>query len=816
MRSVHVSRKMLFALSFLLLCSGLAVSHASAVTTSTTTTTAAQPAQASLALSVLPPKLPADGGSYPAVVVSLTDAGGNASLALTDTTVFLTSSEENVGTISSDVMIAAGTGFAVANFTTTAFAGTTSISASSVGLESTSVQLTTVTPSGFPTHLKVIPVPGAQLVNPTGSGTIIVETLDSVGLPAKAISGVSVSLSSSNDNVVSLPATSLTVPSGAVLASSTYDTGVIPGTSTITASASGFNSGSGLVSVSGPSPFDLKIFAQPDPIVTSATGRLVVTVTDQQGDPARAPAPIQVTITSSNNTVAASQETAIIQAGEIYAVVPFTSGSIPGTANLTASSPGLLSDFALVTVDRPAHPTMLNLLAAPNPFLADGRAYDSVVVALTDASGGPATTSSNLAVTLTSSNSPVGSVNGSVTIDAGSSYAVATFTSTLFVGSAFITASAQNLLSATSTVSSYGSIPSKVVVQALPATLPADGGNYSALEVILEDSTGSPAVAAAGVPVQLASSNPGIASVNSSVVIRAGQTYALTDILTSISPGTANINATSSGFDTSSTLVTTISPAQSQLAVYVAPVSGIQSLGGGADALLAVQLQTSNSSPASARQNTPIVVTDSNSSVLAKPLQLSIATGEDYAFAYIKTSSPGTSELTASTSGLAAADATLSVLSIPISVNLTASAPVVAMGETATLTLEISVLGSPLSGANVTLTATSGAVTPPQGVTDSAGQFTSTFIPTADGVATVTASVHDSLLGNQSAGTNILVTLAGPTGSLPVSRGLGLLGSFLPIVLVVVIIVIIALGARRILKSRRGAPDEGEETVPDL
>jgi hypothetical protein len=283
-----------------LLVSSLVSSEASAVSSTTATTAAAAspPAQgatpASLFLSVVPPKLPADSGSYPSIVVSLQSSGGKASLALADTVVFLTSSQESVGGVSQQVTIPKGAGFAVANFTTSTTPGTTSISASSAGLSAVSTQVITVTPSGFATRLRVIPVPGSQIVNPTGKGTIMVETLDSAGFPAKATAAIAVTLSSSNNN--------LSVASGSVLSYATYDVGFFPGVATITGSASGFNSGSGTVTVQGPSPFAIKILAQPNPLATSSSGRLVVTLTDPQGNPARAPSPVSVAISSSNTT----------------------------------------------------------------------------------------------------------------------------------------------------------------------------------------------------------------------------------------------------------------------------------------------------------------------------------------------------------------------------------------------------------------------------------------------------------------------------------------------------------------------------------
>jgi hypothetical protein len=796
----------------LLSAQALQAMGASSSTTSTTTTSAATPS--SLLVSVVPPELPADGGTYHAIVISLVGSGGAASLALNDTDVFLTTSQESVGNVTEEVTIQRGAAFGVANLTTTDTPGVTSISASSTGLGAASAQVTTLTPSGFATSLSVIPVPGTQLVNPTGQGVLMVETLDSAGLPAQVSSDVQVTLSSSS-TVLSLPSASLTLPSGTVLSSVPYYVGVSPGAATITASASGFRSGSGTVTVQGASPFALKIFAQPDPIATATTGRLVITLTDPTGAPAPAPATVSVTITSSNTTVVSSAETATIPTGQIYAVASFTSGPTAGTANLTASSPGLVSDYALVTVSPPVVPTQLTLIAAPDPVLADQSSYQSVMVLLTDAGGEPAVASSGVSVTLTSSDAAVGSVTGHLVIPAGSSYAVAGFSSTYFVGSTFITASAENLQSATATMSSYGPVPTEVVVQALPSTLPADGGEYSALEVMLEGANGLPAVAPEGVPIQLASSATGIATVNSTVVIPAGLTYVLTDVGTTISPGTATIAASSSGFQSSSTTVTTASPAPSRLGMYLGPSNGIQSLGRG-DAILAVQLQDSNSSPARARQDTQVLVTSSNSSVIGKPIDLDIPAGADYAWALVTTSQAGSSTLTASAGGLSSASATLSELSVPVSVTLTSSAPVVAIGTPAIVQIQVEVMGSPLQGANVTLTSTSGSMSSPGGVTNSAGQFSDTFIPTQNGIGTVTALVQDPVLGNQTTGINILVAPPGAEGvGGSTGKGLGVIGTILPIVLVIVVVAIIVLGARRMIKKRSGGSDEYEEKEAD-
>jgi hypothetical protein len=235
-------------------------------------------------------------------------------------------------------------------------------------------------------------------------------------------------------------------------------------------------------------------------------------------------------------------------------------------------------------------------------------------------------------------------------------------------------------------------------------------------------------------------------------------------------------------------------------------------LGGGGDAVLAVQLQDSTSSPASARQDTQVTVTSANSSVIAKPIALDVPAGADYAWTLVSAAQAGSAVLTASAGGLSSATAALSVIATPVSVTLTSSAPIVAIGTSATVQVQVQVMGSPLPGASITITATSGSMSSPSGVTDAAGQFTDTFIPTQNGVATITALIQDPVLGNQTTGTNILVAPAGGGGvGGTTSKGLGILGIILPIVLVAVVIAIIVVGVRRVIKKRGVAADEFEE-----
>src|SRR5438132_5140588 len=71
-----------------------------------------------IALTILPPKLPADGNVYPAILVSLIDTAGQPTIALNDTSILLTSSFDSVGSAQSTAVIAIGRASPTANLTT--------------------------------------------------------------------------------------------------------------------------------------------------------------------------------------------------------------------------------------------------------------------------------------------------------------------------------------------------------------------------------------------------------------------------------------------------------------------------------------------------------------------------------------------------------------------------------------------------------------------------------------------------------------------------------------------------------------------------
>lgn len=514
-----------------------------------------------LALTIIPPKLPTN-GTYPAVVVSLVDVNGLPSAALTNLTVFLTSSETNIASVPNFVTIPAGSEYVVVAAETTLTPGTTVITASSHGLNTAQAPLSTAIPSGYPARLEVFVSPQTLLERPD-TGTVRVELVDDAGSPSKAITPVTARLVSSNISIATL-----------------------------------------------------------------------------------------------------NQGTLTIEPGQIYASGTFKALGNSGQAYFTASATGYGSGYAIVTV-------------GPNCA----------------ADCGP----SELLLRLV--------VRG--------------------------------------TASGTGAL----------GTLPADGNNYSALEVGLATSSGAPAVSTSDILVQLSSANPGIVSVPTLVKIPAGNISVLAPLTTSTLPGHSSITATSSNLVQGNANVTTVIPAPSELKAYVAPPSTFVSPVGNSP-ILVVQLQDSAGNPARARAVTDITVTSSNSSTVSGPIQLTIGKGLDDVFQLLSVSGSGSCVLTASSQGLSSSQVNLQLARSPLVEQLVPTFQATPYGsttmwsnETASLQLSVSFLGQPIKNLTVDWTLSAGSVVPMIANSGTSGVASTTFTPDRTGFANITASASSPLTG---------------------------------------------------------------------
>lgn len=156
-----------------------------------------------LALFVFPELMTADESVYDIITVQLQDNEGNPIEARKTTEIFLTSTNIEVGTVPSSVIIPQGDSYSTTSFTTTSTSGTTSILASMMGIRPSEKSIQTITKEFNMT----LSTPNAIKINQTF--TVQVE-LSSGGLPVSgaqiewtALGGVILSEDSiSNDDGV--------------------------------------------------------------------------------------------------------------------------------------------------------------------------------------------------------------------------------------------------------------------------------------------------------------------------------------------------------------------------------------------------------------------------------------------------------------------------------------------------------------------------------------------------------------------------------------------------------------------------------------
>jgi hypothetical protein len=221
-----------------------------------------------------------------------------------------------------------------------------------------------------------------------------------------------------------------------------------------------------------------------------------------------------------------------------------------------------------------AEPVKLKIYIGPNKVPADNSIHECIFVQLQDSNGRPARALEDTIISLSSSLTSVGTVDPTITIQMGETFAVAKFDSTFTPGSTTIVATASGFATVQATMTTIAPVPNKLALYGFPPVIPADGSPYEALVVQLQDSSGNPAKAPlGGVAVTLFSSDEEVATAATSVRIDEGQTHTLAN-LTGISPGGAIITAMASGYISATTTITiqmpmTNTPARIQL--YSAP-----------------------------------------------------------------------------------------------------------------------------------------------------------------------------------------------------------------------------------------------------
>jgi hypothetical protein len=515
-----------------------------------------------------------------------------------------------------------------------------------------------------PTKLSVyLGPPVVQAVGGLSHYVVFIGLQDAAGNAAFApAGGIGIGLSSSTLAVGTVPLTT-TIAAGSTFVRTWFRSTAAAGTSVITASASGYTSGSATITTVEPSAPEnatkLAVYAPPPKLpANGAQASYIITVQLQNatGNPATAPSPgVGVGLLSSNTTVGTvSPSSVTIATGATYAQVSFVTTYVPGSTLITAASPGYSSGSVVMTTVAPV-PTKLVVYTAPPSVPAVPGTHTSIIsVQLQDVLGNPARASIATSVSLTSSNSTVGTVTPLVTIGAGSTFASANFVATYTPGSTLITAIAAGYTSGSAVMRTVAPIPVKLAVYGGPP-LPANNLWHYTPVVQLQDATGNPAMApAGGISVALTSSNPLVGTVTTPVTIGAGDTFAHISFKSTLTAGSTIITAFALGYTSGSDTVTTVTPvgSPSKLAVYSVPprVPARNILH---YYPIIVQLQNASGYPVNAPVGgIGISLSSSNPSVGTAPATLTISGGSAYErTSFDSTYIPGSTTVSAVSSG---------------------------------------------------------------------------------------------------------------------------------------------------------------------
>jgi hypothetical protein len=412
---------------------------------------------AKLKIYVGPTSVPADNNIYKCVFVQLQDSSSKPARALQDTIISLSSSQTSVGTTPATITIAKGETFAVADFQSSFTPGATTIAATASGYATVQTSLRTEAP--VPYKLALYGFPSILPADALPYDALVVQLQDSSGNPAKApLGGITVTLSSSNSTIASVPA-SVAISGGQTYSLATTISNTI-GSATITALTSGYITAQTTITSQEPSttePKSLRIYVAPPKTLADnfPHSQIFVQLLNGTGKITRAETAVSVQLTSSNENIGTVEPVLEIPAGGLYTTGTFSATYKAGSTTITAAATDLIADTETLTTTGPT-PTKLAVYCTPSALPADNEGYSVIQVQLQDASGKPALDpDGDVTILLFSSQPSVGSVPTTLTIPFGKTYATTTFTSTFLAGSATVTAQASGYSTGTATMKTY-------------------------------------------------------------------------------------------------------------------------------------------------------------------------------------------------------------------------------------------------------------------------------------------------------------------------------------------------------------------------
>lgn len=651
------------------------------------TNVSAQEEPLSLVLTPALKSVPADGRPHPAFFISVVDKEGNPYLLRNPVEVILSSSDDNILKVPKRIVINSGTYYAIVNATSNVSESrTVEVSATATGFKSSVVNVVAEPLAGTPKALKVTLLPDILAPSVGAESKIVVTLVDSYGNPTKARTDLTVSLSSSNNQIAYIEEESIKIPKGSFSAQGKAIAKGFIGSTTITASCADLMPDSMTLRVSGAKPEKLYVML-PSLLCARENLSIPVAIVDQNLMPAKVPYPATVKLYSSNRSVVEVEPEVVIGSEEWYTLAEVYVNNT-GKATIYASSANLITaSVDIEVINNTGKPYSLQVYSLAQMFPSDEKEYTALMVQLLDKDSKPCKTNNSIVVNVFSSYSDVFSAETQIIIGANRSLEYVKGVPKAY-GQVEITAVTSDLVKGSCTVNVYSPVPSTttIIIPPIPT-----GGEVEAC--IVTSSSGLPAPVQQNTLILLSPSDTKVVGVEENVILQKKSYYQIFKIWGK-SPGNFFLTASASGIPSGSTTSTVhVVRASTFFVTTITPLTTLSFP-------ISVQLLTSTGSPGVVGESFTLKVSSSNATAISVVSEVSIGPENAEVILFANANAPGSSYISFVADGFTTSSIHLTPYTYTASLNIMSIASAKA-GESIIIEVQAIVNNRPYEGLTI-------------------------------------------------------------------------------------------------------------------
>lgn len=494
----------------------------------------------------------------------------------------------------------------------------------------------------------------------------------------------------------------------------------------------------------GEESYSLSLTLAPETIRAdgSTEPALFVQMIGKDGRPTLAPSDLQVSLSSSDRSVATTPSEVVILQGASYALVPVTSTVNPGTSLLSAHRPGSEPVSVPITTFSGlggTKPFTLALSAAPNPIIAASEPGGEISVSIVGANGRLVFATEDMVIRLATSNPDAIRFQETVTILKGSHYGVAAI-QPISPGSAVISAVYPGFESEFMElhVTEPGGAPVQLRAFVSPLIMLSDSDVSGSVIIHAVDEEGRPTYFPC-TQVRLASSIISMADVPKELMPQCQEAvpFIRSQISSGAIRGTAAITAAADGLRPNIVRFEVQGAPAYQLKVTVAPTFPLKVESD--PGVVVIQLIDAEGRPTRTRSAT-LRIANAEGTILAEH---QIPDSDDFLRLPLNSlMSLGTMALSFSSPGLPVIYEDISLIELPLSITALNDMTRLAAGNEREVMFRVESSGVPLAGADVSWHVVGGSLKEAVAKTDESGYARAVFIgeDSAEALVTISAS----------------------------------------------------------------------------